>query len=737
MMAETIESRPGRAARLLAPMALAGAVVLAFGMGGGPARAAESAPVTSPRITATLIAERDAVRPGERFHVALEQKIAPGWHTYWRNSGDSGEPTRIDWTLPAGVTAAEIAWPAPRAFPFAPLMNFGFKDRVLLPVEFAVPEAARPGETIRIEARATWLVCEQICIPEEGSFSLDLPVAAESLADASAQARIQTTLATLPRPHAARATLAADGERLALTVPGLPADAEELRFFPYSATLIDHAAPQDAARENEAARISLARSPDFNLAAAETSGVLTWVQAGLPRAAEITAEVAPALAAAPTAPRAGSETPTVRLVMPPAEGTSLTLIMALVFAFAGGLILNLMPCVLPVIFVKAFGFAQIAHAERGTVRLHGLLFLAGVLATFVALGGLVVGLGALGAGVGWGFQLQSPPVVIGLAVVMTLIGLNLLGAFEIGGRAAGIGQGLAGRGGRLGAFMTGVLAVVVATPCTAPFMGAAMGYAVTQPPALGLAVFLALALGFALPVVALSFVPALLALLPRPGRWMLVLKQALAFPMFASAIWLIWVASVQAGPTGVLAALGAILVAGFVVWLIGTTRESARATRLLSGAVAVALAVATGLFVVQAAVPAPAEARADGPGIWSKARVAELQARGQPVFVNFTAAWCITCIANERVALARQEVQDAFARNGVAYLKADWTNRDGAIAEALAEHGRAGVPLYLFYPGVKGAPAEILPQILTPDTLTEAAARIAAAGGTPRLAGSR
>jgi thiol:disulfide interchange protein DsbD len=414
----------------------------------------------------------------------------------------------------------------------------------------------------------------------------------------------------------------------------------------------------------------------------------------------------------------------VRLPIP-VEGADLTLWAALAFAFLGGMILNLMPCVLPVLFIKALGFAQMAQASRSEVREQGLLFLAGVVATFMLLAGLVIGLAAAGSGVGWGFQLQSPPLVIALAVVMTLIGFNLLGAFEVGTSVQGVGHGLASQGGRIGAFMTGALAVVVATPCTAPFMGAAVGFAVTQPPALGLAVFLALALGFALPVVALSFAPGLLRLLPKPGRWMVILKQAFAFPMFATAIWLIWVASVQSGPDGVLAALVAVLAAGFIVWLSGVSRGSGRA-RLIGSGLGVVAALGAGWFVLQSAVPsATTEARAGDTQVWTPERVTALQAEGRPVFVNFTAAWCITCLANERVALSRQEVKDAFAELKVVYLKADWTNRNSAIAQALAEQGRAGVPLYLFYPGRREAQAEILPQLLTPDMVVAAARRAA------------
>ncbi len=688
----------------------------------GLAVAAETAAVSTPRVAATLLSSRDAVAPGERFHVALVQKIAPGWHTYWANPGDSGEPTRIAWTLSQGATAGDIQWPAPKAIPVEPLVNFGFEGTLLLPVEITVPRDAKLGERLTLQAAATWLVCEKICIPEEAAFTLDLAVAEAAIVDEAAQARIDAARAALPSPAGFKARLAVDGEGLALTLPGLQGLPADLRFFPFSDTLIDHAAQQDATAAQNGARLRLARSSAFKVADAELSGVLTFTEGGMSRALAVTAEVDPALVGA--AATAASPPPSVRIPLP-AEGADLTLWAALLFAFAGGLILNLMPCVLPVLFIKALGFAQLAQASRAQVREQGLLFLAGVVVTFMALAGMVIVLGALGTSVGWGFQLQSPPLVIALAVVMTLIGFNLLGAFEIGTSAAGVGHGLATRGGRLGAFMTGALAVVVATPCTAPFMGAAVGYAVTQPPALGLAVFLALALGFALPVVALSFAPGLLRLLPKPGRWMLILKQAFAFPMFATAIWLIWVAAVQSGPGGVLAALVAVLAAGFIVWLVGVTRGAGRG-RILSSALAVLVAFAAGWFVVQSAVPeATTEARAGDIQAWTPERVATLQAQGRPVFVNFTAAWCITCLANERVALSRQEVKDAFSDLKVVYLKADWTNRNSQIAFALAEQGRAGVPLYLFYPGQKGAQPEVLPQLLTPDMVVTAARRAA------------
>ena len=689
----------------------------------GAGQALESAPVTSPRVTATLLSSRDAVAPGERFHVALVQQIAPGWHSYWRNPGDSGEATRLDWTLPAGVTAADIQWPAPKAMPFGPLVNYGFGGTVLLPVEIAVPDDAKPGEAITLSAKASWLVCETICVPEEGSFSITLPVRTDAAIDEAAQQRIEQTRFALPRPASFAATLRSEGGTgLRLDLPGFAAAATDLRFFPYPDSLIENAAPQTAEGNSDGRALLLERSQSFRLTGPKVEGVLTYRQAGVPRALVVTAEADPELMKLAAAAKPPAITPVVP--QQPA-GADISFWTALLFAFAGGLILNLMPCVLPVLFIKALGFAQLARASRRETTEQGLLFMAGVLVTFALLAGIIIGFGALGSGLGWGYQLQSPPIVIALAAVMLLIGLNLLGAFEIGTSAAGLGQGLAGRGGRIGAFMTGALAVVVATPCTAPFMGAAMGFALTQSPATALSVFMALALGFALPVTALSFAPGLLRLLPKPGRWMLILKQAFAFPMFATAIWLVWVASVQTGPAGILTALIALLAAGFVVWLIGVTRQGRG--RPIGIAAALLILFGTGWFVVESAVPVPpATAASSGEAEpWSPQRVAELQAQGKPVFVNFTAAWCISCLANERVALSREEVKRGFADLGVAYLKADWTNRNAEIARALAEHGRAGVPLYLAYPGKPGAAPEVLPQILTPSEVIAAASRAA------------
>lgn len=378
----------------------------------------------------------------------------------------------------------------------------------------------------------------------------------------------------------------------------------------------------------------------------------------------------------------------------------------------GGLILNVMPCVFPVLSIKALSLA--GGAQAGTARRHGLLFLAGVMTTFLLLAAGLLALQAAGAAVGWGFQLQEPVVIGALALLFFVIGLNLVGAFEIGGAAQNVGASLAGRGGDAGAFFTGALAVVAATPCTAPFMAGALGWAATQPPAASLAVFAGLGLGFAAPFTALSFAPGLHRRLPKPGPWMETFRQALAFPMFGAAVWLVWVHAVQTGADGVMALLAVFVAAAFAVW----TLRAGTNWRVAGLAVLVGVAALAWRPLTTVVAAAPVAAQGETAEAWSPARVAELTAAGQPVFVNFTAAWCVSCKANEAIALSRPAVRKAFADAGVVYLKGDWTARDSVIARELAAHGRTGVPLYLYYAPGTAAPVA-LPQLLSERLLIE------------------
>lgn len=656
----------------------------------------------SENVEVQLVSSVATAAPGDTVAVALVQTIREKWHTYWRNPGDSGTATEIAWTLPPGASAGPIEWATPMALPFGPLVNYGYEGTVVLPVAITVPEGAAPGAELRLTAKVDWLECADICIPADATISLPIRIAAATAPDATWGPRIAAARAALPKPFAgdARFTL---GPAPVFTASGAGlAGASAATFFPYSGTLIDHAAPQRASLGDGGLRIDLKGSPVPVPPPAEgavEAGVLVVGEGASARAFEVTATVGPPLDGAGGRPLAGA---------PAAAGgeAPLTLPLALAFAFLGGLILNLMPCVFPVLSLKALSLAH--GAQTGTARRHGLLFLAGVMATFLALAGVLVGLQAAGAGQGWGFQLQEPLFVGALALLFFAIGLNLLGVFEIGGSLQNLGGGLAGRPGDAGSFFTGALAVTAATPCTAPFMAGALGFAASQPAVVSMAVFGALGLGFALPMTALAFAPGLQKLLPKPGVWMDRLKQAFAFPMFGAAVWLAWVLAAQAGADGLLVLLTLAVALGLALWGLSTFR------RPVSRAVVAGVAMLTAGAVAAAVRPTPGLA----PEPWSAQRVAELTSQGKGVFVNFTADWCVSCKVNERVALSSPDVAQAFAAANVIYLKGDWTNRDAAIAAELAAHGRTGVPLYLYYAPGASEPA-VLPQLLTPGLVAQ------------------
>ena len=683
----------------------------------GPVRSALAEPVRTGHLTAELVAAADGAAPGGEVQLALRQVIDKGWHTYWRNSGDSGAPTELTWTLPPGWSAGEIVWAPPSRKPIGPLMNYGYAGEVLLPVKVKVPASARPGQTADLHVQAAFLVCADVCVPEDADLSIRLKVVSGDLApDPTWGPRIQAALDAAPQPGKVQAVLvsAPSGLKVAATGPLLAGGgARQAYFFPYETGILDHAAHQALERGPEGLTLSLKPAPGA-AAPAALGGVL-----------EVDGKVYEIQAAPGAAPAGASglgPPPAAR----PAGSASGGLAGAILFAFLGGLILNLMPCVFPVLAMKAASLAGHGH-DRRAARLQGLAFLAGVMATFLGLAVLLLVVRAGGAAVGWGFQLQSPPVVSALALLMLVVGLNMSGLFEIGGSLQGIGSGAASRGGGLGAFLTGALAVVVAAPCTAPFMAPALGWAMTQPAAVSLAVFAGLGLGFAAPFTLAALAPGLLARLPRPGPWMDTFRKVLAFPMYGAAAWLAWVLAVQAGPDLLARLLAAAVFLAFACWLAGLAQKRAilgQPARILGIA---ALAVAA-LSVAGAVWPSSAAADASATGgeasglayeAYTPERLAALQAEGRPVFVNYTAAWCVTCQVNERVAFSTRTAAEAFKASGVVYLKADWTRRDAVIAEDLERFGRAGVPLYLVYPAGGGEP-RILPQLLTPDIVARA-----------------
>jgi thiol:disulfide interchange protein len=663
----------------------------------------------SPLVRVDLVSEHAGIAPGAAVWIGIRQRIAEGWHTYWTNPGDSGEPLSIEWALPPGFTADAILWPHPERIPVGPAMSHGYTGEAVLLVRLSAPPDLPPGRAVTLRGRASWLVCEKICIPEEADLSLTLPVVA-GRAPASPEAPLMARArraVPVASPWPATASVSPERVVVSLAARGLAAERiADVWFYPSQWGLIEHAAPQEARVDISGITLVMARGPLLAAAERPVEGVLV-VKERLDRETVSQAFVI-----------RGDHGDT------PTAGTApLSTAGAIGLALLGGLILNLMPCVLPVLSVKALSLLRHADSSAATLRRHGLAHTAGVLACFTALAGALLALRVGGAGIGWGFQLQSPLVVAALAYLFFALALSLSGVLLVGGRLAGLGDSLAARSGYGGSFFTGALLAVAATPCTAPFMGVATGFALTQSPPTALAVFAALGLGLALPYLVLSLVPAWRRLLPRPGPWMERLKQLLAFPLYATVAWLVWVVSEQAGPRGTVAVLAGLVCIAFATWLHGIGRAASPTWRRLATAAAMAsvtAAIALGPFAMGATAPAPSAAAAGAlrweP--WSARRLAEARSDGKPVFVNFTAAWCITCLVNERVALRSPAVAEAFARKGVVYLKADWTNRSAEIAAALEAFGRTGVPLYVLYP--PHAEPTVLTPLLTEGTILEA-----------------
>jgi thiol:disulfide interchange protein DsbD len=668
---------------------------------------------TEPMVDAALVSDRTSVEPGETFHLALHQQITPGWHTYWRNPGDSGEPTQLELSLPDGWRTGEMIWPAPHSYDLGPLTNYGYSAEVTLPVPVTAPDNAAEGP-LTINAFATWLVCEDICIPEEAELTLTLDVGASTV-DRAGQALINQALEQAPdRAPDMRAGLEGDSDGLVLTLSDPRFDGASLSdvtFYPHDSGVIDHAADQSVTHEGENLRLDVAAGYlSRNGVDQAQTGVLVYTarrgNEWSEEAVEFTAREGlrvNELAASSSSVAGDSGEGALRAPEPQSIG----FLQAAGLALLGGLILNLMPCVFPVLSMKALTLVEKRGAERGEARALGLVFAAGVVGTFLVLGGLLLVLRVAGLPALWGMQLQAPLVVAGLATLMFLIGLNFLGVFEIGTSLQSVGSGVKDSG-RRGAFLTGVLAVFVAAPCLAPFMTGALAFALTQPALASLTIFVFLGVGLAFPFVLVSFVPGLLNLLPRPGAWMTRFREILAFPMFATAIWLVWVLSAQLGSDGVLWLMLALLASSFTVWALRLGGPMGRIT-VLAGVLLTlgALSVTARLEPVTRTVSGQSEWAQ-----WSESAVAEAQAAGRPVFVDFTAAWCVSCQVNKLGTLSDSRVRDLFAQQDVALFRADFTNRDPVIADALARHGAAGVPLYLVYPPESGDP-EVLPPLLT------------------------
>ena len=686
-----------RVLRLLPALLLAASTLW-----GPPAQAQNAlgrgAMVTTPQARTELLAHApEGVAPGRTVWVGLRIEHQEHWHTYWKNAGDSGLPTELQWTLPAGVEAGEIAWPLPRKIPVGPLVNYGYEGTLLLPVPLTISSGFKPGlldQDLTVQLRASWLICKTECIPEEGEYTLRIPLRSST---ALHSALFETTQQALPRTLAAapQSAVRIQGQTLQLAVAGLPERlrGQKLEAFPEVAEVVNPSALWTQRWDGAVWTAELPLAPQRSASPAVlpvvlASGTQGWraelpVRDAWPTSAA-PATLSPALQAALDANAA-------------AQGGAPTLGFwaALAGALIGGLILNLMPCVFPVLAIKVLSFTQHADDHRRH-RVSGLAYTAGVIVSFLALGLLLLGLRSAGASLGWGFQLQDPLVIAALAALFTVIALNLAGVFEFGQFAPSSLAAFQARHPVVDAFLTGVLAVAVASPCTAPFMGASLGLAITLPAGQALLIFAALGLGLALPYLVASFVPAFARWLPRPGAWMDTLRKLLAFPMLITVVWLVWVLGHQSGVDGAAALLVLLVALSALIWAL-TLRGRLRAVLggLLLAVGAWGLwALGPYLFLSPAPLAQAADARWQA---WSPARQQELLAAGKTVFVDYTAAWCVTCQYNKQTTLADAALLGEFDTRGIVMLRADWTRRDPDITAALAQLGRNGVPVYVFY----------------------------------------
>lgn len=661
-----------------------------------------------------LISEVNSIQPGRDFTVALRMKMSPSWHTYWKNPGDSGIPTTMRWELPEGFSAGDILWRYPEKYEMPPLTVYGYAGEIFLLTQITAPENITPGTTIDLKLRADWLECEKICIPANADLVMTLPVLetvpeinktwAQVFASARAALPIQNSDTKIEVQGNA------DNFLIKLTLPPLNDTAvKDLYFYPYKDDLIDHAAPQLFSQESNRVELLVQRSALFKGVPAELEGVLVssdgWRGPGSEKALFMNAKVLAVDGA---------------LQIKQARD-AFTVWTALLFAFLGGLILNLMPCVFPVLSLKITHFVEEASHHPGRVWRQGAVFTMGVLLSFWILGLVLVLLKTAGHQIGWGFQLQSPIFLLILIFIFWLLALNLFGLYEIGAALTRVGGYTTHRHGLPGAFLSGILATVVATPCTAPFMGAALGFALTQPVAVALGVFTALGLGMALPYLLLSFFPPLLKSLPKPGPWMIRLKVVMGVLLTATVVWLTWVLFIQTGVRTITgAAIVALIFLGaafFYGRFIQTGKMRAGPVLKLSLIVVMVAGVAGVMFLSR---------HEHGHDLFKEHKlydldwreyspefIEEMRRQKKTVFLDFTAAWCLSCQVNERLVFGSKEVRDAVEKLDVVLVKADWTHYDPRITQALAEFGRSSIPFYVLY--IEEQEPIVLPEILTPN----------------------
>ena len=640
---------------------------------------------------AELVAASQTLQPGKPLLVALRMKMDDHWHTYWKNPGDSGLATSIKWDLPEGFKASEIRWPAPEKVIAFDLVSYGYEGEIFLLVELETPAQLDQPE-VTLKARADWLECEKTCIP--GGTDLELTLAVSDRSEPGAWTeKLEKAEQNLPKPLQVQAGW--KGQKLGLFAPLTPQPGVEAHFFPDQPMVISAGAPQPLNLDAGGYLLELEPDPNAQEKPERLTGILVVgeqaYQVDTPVKAELQVAVAPAKADS-------------------------GLFLILLLAFGGGMILNLMPCVFPVLSLKVLGFVEHAKEEETKPIVHGAVFSLGVLLSFWAVAGALLLLRAGGEKIGWGFQLQSPVFVSCMCLLFFLIALNLFGVFEVGESLTTLGDVADAKTGLNQSFWSGVLTTLTATPCTAPFMGSAIGYTLNKSPLVSLSVFTAVALGVAFPYFLLTSVPALLKFIPRPGPWMETFKQILAFPLVFTSVWLAWVVGGLEGLDAMTWLLCALVFVAIAAWAWGRYSHSLQPTPRRLGIAFAAVNLVLGLWMISV-VGQKTE------GIewveFSPEVVQKEVAAGKPVFVDFTADWCQSCKINEKVALSSEKVKSRFQELGIVPVKADWTRRDPAITDALTRFGRNGVPLYVLYPG-KGAEPVVLPEILLPGTVLEA-----------------
>jgi thiol:disulfide interchange protein DsbD len=648
-------------------------------------------PVKAQHLTAELVSLAPGVSPGGSVQVGLVLTLEEKWHVYWVNAGDSGDPPKIKWTLPEGITAGPMQFPIPQRLPLGPLMDFGYEDSVAFPVLIHVAPGVRPGPA-HLDAAVKWLVCSSVCIPGRAHLGITLNVAPGSPAGQPVGALGQA-LQHLPKPLPAGQKVAVVGGKdaflLTLSGDGKQEDAE---FYPFDQDVIVNAAEQNAEATPDGVNLTFARAAELKTLPGTLHGVLKFSD---DEAYDVTAPVVAGTVEVPAPAAKG-----------PVAASSLTAVPAIGLAFLGGIILNLMPCVFPVLFLKGLALVQSSGEERARLRSHGLVYTLGILVSFWVIVGVLLGLRASGSQAGWGFQLQNPVFIVLLASGLFFFALSLAGQFDLGLSMTSVGGGLAQKQGYAGSFFTGVLATVVATPCTAPLMGAAIGFALAQPAGITFAVFTALGLGLAVPYLLLSFQPAWTRVLPKPGAWMEVLKQLTAVPLFGTAIWLCYVYG-QLYPGDAAGHIAWLLCCFLVLAIAGWTlgrwplRWSSGIAAIVLGGIALAF---------------PLSATKKDALVWqpySQGALDQARAAGHPVFIDFTAAWCLSCQVNEKLVLRAADVEKQLGDRKVTLLRADWTQYDPEITKELATLGRSGVPTYVIYPAAASAAPDVLPEVLT------------------------